>query len=68
MKGFRYAELKTHDQAHLERLIAENQSRITALAFQKVTGQLDNHAQIETLRRDIARMKTAIRERAVASK
>ena len=63
MKGIKYAELQTQDVAHLERQIAENRARITTLAFQKVTGALDNHAQITTLRRDIARMKTALREK-----
>jgi large subunit ribosomal protein L29 len=68
MKGLKYSELKSQDTAHLKRQIAENQSRITTLEFQKVIGQLDNHAQINTLRRDIARMKTALREQEMASK
>ena len=63
MKGLKYSELLTQDKAQLNRQIAENEARITTLAFQKVIGQLDNHAQIETLRRDIARMKTALRQR-----
>jgi len=67
MKGLKYAELKTQDKAHLERQIAENRARMTTLAFQKVTGSLDNHAQITTLRRDIARMKTAIQEQGTAN-
>ena len=67
MKGLKYAELKKQDPTQLNRQIAENESRITTLAFQKVIGQLDNHAQIETLRRDIARMKTALREREITA-
>ena len=68
MKGLKYAELKAQDKANLERQIAENRARITSLAFQKVTGALDNHAQITTLRRDIARMKTAMRENEIGAK
>lgn len=63
MKGLKFNDLQKQDKAEIEKNIAENQARLTALEFQKVLGQLDNHAQIQTLRRDIARMKTAIRQR-----
>jgi len=68
MKALKYSELQNQDRAELERQIAENQSRITTLAFQKAIGHLDNHAQIETLRRDIARMKTALRAKQTDAK
>jgi large subunit ribosomal protein L29 len=63
MKGTKSAELRGRDIADLKRQIAENNSRLIALNFQKVTGHLDNNAQISTLRRDNARIKTIIRER-----
>ena len=61
MKGIKYAEVQSLNADQLEKQIADNRARLTALAFQKTIGQLDNHAQILTLRRDIARMQTALR-------
>ncbi|HET6401040.1 MAG TPA: 50S ribosomal protein L29 [Candidatus Kapabacteria bacterium] len=63
MKALKYASLTELTDALLTKQIGDNRSRLTALKFQKVVGQLDNHAQIKTLRRDIARMETALRER-----
>ncbi len=63
MKGTKYASLTELTEALLTKQIADNRSRLTALKFQKVVGQLENHAQITTLRRDVARMETALRER-----
>ena len=65
MKSTHAAELRGRDSGEITRQIAENTSRLTALSFQKVTGHLENSAQIETLRRDIARMKTVLREREI---
>jgi large subunit ribosomal protein L29 len=67
MKSTHAAELRGRDNGEITRQIAENQSRLTALSFQKVTGHLENGAQIETLKRDIARMKTVLRERELES-
>ena len=36
------------------------------LRFQKATGQLDNTARVREVRRDIARVRTVINERAAA--
>ena len=63
MKGLKYAELTNLTEAQLQKQIGENRSRLTALTFQKTVGQLDNHAQISTLKRDIARMETALQSR-----
>ncbi len=68
MKGIKYAELQKLNAAEIEKQIAENHSRLTALSFQRVIGQLDNHAQIQTLRRDIARMQTALGARKTQAK
>ena len=68
MKGLKYSALLAQDAALLEKQIAENGARLTALRFQKVIGQLENTAQFETIRRDIARMKTALAEQKNAAK
>ncbi len=63
MKALKYSSLASLPDALLQKQLADNRSRLTALKFQKVVGQLDNHAQISMLRRDIARMATALRVR-----
>lgn len=63
MKALKYASLTEQTDALLAKQIGDNRSRLTALKFQKVVGQLDNHAQIKVLRRDIARIETALRGR-----
>jgi len=63
MKGVKYAELQNLNETQIEKQIADNRSRLTALTFQQSVGQLDNHSQIQTLRRDIARMKTSLATR-----
>jgi large subunit ribosomal protein L29 len=64
MKALRTIEIRNHGDQELKRMIAENEARIVALNFQKMTGHLDKPAQISTLRRDIARIKTVMHERA----
>jgi len=68
MKGLKYAELANLNEAQIQKQIAENRARLTALAFQKTVGQLDNHAQISTLRQDIARMQTSLHARKATAK
>ncbi len=63
MKGTKYAELANLSEAEVLKQIADTRSRMTSLTFQKTIGQLDNHAQFRTLRRDIARMETSLRDR-----
>jgi large subunit ribosomal protein L29 len=65
MKASKSVELRGRETNELKRQIAENNSRLIALNFQKVTGHLDNNAQISTLRRDNARINTILRERAL---
>jgi ribosomal protein L29 len=68
MKGLKYAELANLNEEQLNKQIADNRARLTALNFQKTIGQLDNHAQMETLKRDIARIETALSERKTKAK
>lgn len=66
MKALRTSEIRNHGDQELRRMIAENESRLVALNFQKITGHLEKPAQISTLRRDIARIKTVLHERGAA--
>jgi large subunit ribosomal protein L29 len=68
MKGIQYAELANLNEEQLNKQIAENRARLTALSFQKTIGQLENHAQIKTIKRDIARIETALNGRKTKAK
>ena len=68
MKKTNATDLRGRESADIKRQINENLSRLTALNFQKVTGHLENNAQIRTLKRDIARMNTVIHERELEAK
>ena len=67
MKALQTTEIRNHSDQELKRMIAESEARIVALNFQKITGHLEKPAQISTLRRDIARIKTVMHERALAA-
>ena len=68
MKSTHASDLRGRDNTELKRQIADNLARLTALSFQKVTGHLENSAQIRTLKQDIARMKTVLHERELNTK
>ena len=54
------------DTELLERL-ASAKEELFNLRFQHVTGQLDNNAEIRSVRRQIARINTYIRQREIAA-
>ena len=54
------------DEELVERL-AEAKSELFNLRFQHVTGQLDNHARLGQVRREVARLATLLREREIAA-
>ncbi|MDQ3353197.1 MAG: 50S ribosomal protein L29 [Actinomycetota bacterium] len=54
------------DDELLERL-ADTKSELFNLRFQHVTGQLDNHARLSQVRREVARLTTLLREREIAA-
>lgn len=63
MKNLNVNEIRGHSDLELKRMMSDNEARLISLSFQKVTGHLENSAQIVTLRRDIARIKTVLSER-----
>jgi len=48
--------------------IAQKQEELFRLRFRGATQQLENPALIKNLRRDVARMRTILREREMAGK
>jgi large subunit ribosomal protein L29 len=54
------------DSEVIDRL-AESKEELFNLRFQNVTGQLENHARLGELRRDIARLNTELRAREIAA-
>ena len=52
--------------AHLVEELRESKQEALNLRFRNATGQLDNNAEIRTVRRQIARINTYIRQREIA--
>ena len=63
----RASELRELDDEELETRLAEAKQELFNFRFQHVTGQLDNYARLGQVKRDIARMKTLLREREIAA-
>ena len=63
MKSKEIAELKQKTLAELDTEMNKKKSELFNLRFQLATGQLQNTAAISACKRDIARVKTIIRQR-----
>ncbi|MBI5158282.1 MAG: 50S ribosomal protein L29 [Acidimicrobiia bacterium] len=57
LRDLSYEELKTK--------LAESKQELFNLRFQVATNQLDNTARIETVRREVARIATVMREQEI---
>jgi large subunit ribosomal protein L29 len=57
------AELRALSADDLEEKLKEAKEELFNLRFQNATGQLDNSARLKTVRREIARIYTVVRER-----
>jgi len=51
------------DNARLAEELKRSKEELFNLRFQSATGQLDNHGRLKTVKRDIARIYTILRER-----
>ena len=56
-------ELDELSNADLETRLRESKEELFNLRFQSATGQLESHGRLRTVRRDIARIYTILRER-----
>ena len=64
----RVEEARDLSNAELETKISEAQEELFRLRFRSATQQIENPALIKSLRRDVARMRTILRERELANK
>ena len=56
-------ELDEMTNADLESRLREAKEELFNLRFQSATGQLESHGRLRTVKRDIARIYTVVRER-----
>ena len=57
--------LRSMSAADLEKKLADLKQELFALRFQYATNQLDNPNQLAAVRKDIARVKTILREKEI---
>lgn len=57
------AELRELDDEELRSKLTESKEELFNLRFQNATGQLDNNRRLRSVRRDIARVYSLLRER-----
>ena len=62
MANARAQELRDMDVDELETRLGEAKQELFNLRFQNVTGQLDNSSRLGDVRRDIARIRTVLRQ------
>ena len=65
MKAKELKELKEMSVKDLETKLTELKQEIFALRFQHATNQLENPMRITSVRKDIARVKTILREKQI---
>ncbi|MCI6602794.1 MAG: 50S ribosomal protein L29 [Clostridiales bacterium] len=61
-------ELREKNSAELNEELSALKEQLFKLRFQHATNQLDNPLQLRTVKRDIARVKTILREQELAGK
>jgi large subunit ribosomal protein L29 len=59
--------VKDLGDAELFERLREVKEELFNLRFQHVTGQLDNYARLKQVRKDVARLRTEIRDREIAA-
>lgn len=60
-------ELRGMDRSEIEGHVRDLREQLFKLRFQKTTGQVANAAKLISVRRDIARALTVLREREIAT-
>ena len=63
VKLMKVKEVRQLSEAELSNRLSELKAELFNLRFQLATGQLDNPLKVKTVRKNIARVKTIVRER-----
>ena len=66
MKSVKANEIRNLKPGEIETKLADAREEMMKLRFQQVTGQLSDSSRLRTLRRDVARMQTILREQGAA--
>ena len=61
--GTKAHELDEMNDVDLEARLRESKEELFNLRFQAATGQLESHGRLSTVKKDIARIYTVVRER-----
>jgi large subunit ribosomal protein L29 len=62
MKAMKVEDVRKMAAEEIRTKLADSREEMMKLRFQQVTGQLTDSSHLQTLRRDIARMETILRE------
>ena len=62
-KGLVASDLRNSTEEELDGKLAEAKIELFNLRFQAATGQLESHGRLRTVKKDIARIYTVVRER-----
>ena len=62
MKAMKVEEIRKLGAEEIRTKLADSRDEMMKLRFQQVTGQLTDSSHLRTLRRNIARMETILRE------
>jgi large subunit ribosomal protein L29 len=65
-KALRVSDLRELPLDEIELKLQETREELFNLRFQNATGQLDNYKRIGELKKDVARIRTLLREREIA--
>ena len=63
MKSVKPGKLRDMQQNEIETKLTDSREELMKLRFQAVTGQLTDTSRLRSLRREIARMETILREK-----
>jgi large subunit ribosomal protein L29 len=63
MASLSAADLRNSSEEELNSKLAEAKTELFNLRFQAATGQLESHGRLRTVKREIARIYTVVRER-----